>query len=69
MRCPFCLHLDSKVLDSRQTEEGASIRRRRECMSCRKRFTTYERLDEIPFFGDQERWQAGTFFPDKILTG
>ena len=49
MRCPFCLHPDSKVLDSRSTEEGASIRRRRECPNCNKRFTTYERLDEVPF--------------------
>lgn len=41
MRCPFCLHPDSKVLDSRQTEEGGSIRRRRECTACHRRFTTY----------------------------
>ena len=49
MRCPFCLHPDSKVLDSRQTEEGGSIRRRRECTACHRRFTTYERVDEMPF--------------------
>lgn len=49
MRCPFCFHKESKVLDSRATEEGASIRRRRECTKCSRRFTTYERLDEVPF--------------------
>ena len=49
MRCPFCFHKESKVLDSRATEEGTSIRRRRECTECRRRFTTYERLDEVPF--------------------
>ncbi len=48
MRCPFCSYEDSKVLDSRPVEEGRSIRRRRECRSCGKRVTTYERLEELP---------------------
>ena len=48
MKCPFCGCLDSKVVDSRPTEEGSIIRRRRECPSCKKRFTTYERVDELP---------------------
>ena len=69
MRCPFCLHLDSKVLDSRQTEEGASIRRRRECAVCRKRFTTYERLDEMPFLVIKKDGGREAFSRSKILNG
>lgn len=69
MRCPFCRHLDSKVLDSRQTEEGASIRRRRECASCQKRFTTYERLDEIPFLVIKKDGRREPFARTKILNG
>lgn len=69
MRCPFCLHLDSKVLDSRQTEEGASIRRRRECMACHKRFTTYERLDEMPFLVVKKDGRREPFSRAKILNG
>ena len=48
MKCPYCEHLDSKVIDSRPTDEGQAIRRRRECIECGKRFTTYERIEEIP---------------------
>lgn len=69
MRCPFCLYLDSKVLDSRQTEEGASIRRRRECISCHKRFTTYERLDEMPFLVVKKDGRREPFARGKILNG
>ena len=69
MRCPFCLHLDSKVLDSRQTEEGASIRRRRECTACFKRFTTYERLDEMPFMVVKKDGGREAFSRAKILNG
>ena len=69
MRCPFCLHLDSKVLDSRQTEEGASIRRRRECAACHKRFTTYERLDELPFLVIKKDGGREAFSRAKILNG
>lgn len=69
MRCPFCLHLDSKVLDSRQTEEGASIRRRRECIKCGKRFTTYERLDEIPLMVVKKDGRREPFSRQKILNG
>ena len=69
MRCPFCLHLDSKVLDSRQTEEGASIRRRRECTACHKRFTTYERLDEMPFLVIKKDGGREAFSRSKILNG
>jgi len=69
MRCPFCLHSDSKVLDSRQTEEGASIRRRRECTACSKRFTTYERLDEMPFLVIKKDGGREAFSRTKILNG
>lgn len=69
MRCPFCLHLDSKVLDSRQTEEGGSIRRRRECILCHKRFTTYERLDEMPFLVIKKDGRREPFSRAKILSG
>ena len=48
MRCPFCSHPESKVIDSRPAEEGASIRRRRECLACKKRFTTYETMECLP---------------------
>ncbi len=69
MRCPFCFHQESKVLDSRSTEEGASIRRRRECASCARRFTTYERLDEVPFMVIKKDGRREPFARPKILTG
>jgi len=47
MRCPFCAHTDAKVVDSRASKEGDSIRRRRECLKCARRFTTYERIEEV----------------------
>ncbi len=69
MRCPFCLHADSKVLDSRSTEEGASIRRRRECGECGKRFTTYERLEEVPFMVVKKDGRREAFNRAKVLNG
>ena len=48
MKCPFCDFADSKVIDSRPTEEGTNIRRRRECIECGKRFTTYEKIESVP---------------------
>ena len=48
MRCPYCGHGDSKVIDSRPTEEGVAIRRRRECIKCAQRFTTYEKVESLP---------------------
>ena len=48
MKCPYCSHLEDKVVDSRESKEGEVIRRRRECLSCGKRFTSYERIDQIP---------------------
>ncbi|MGB8260613.1 MAG: transcriptional regulator NrdR, partial [Terracidiphilus sp.] len=49
MRCPYCSHIQDRVIDSRESKEGESIRRRRECEKCQRRFTTYERIDEIPY--------------------
>jgi transcriptional repressor NrdR len=61
MKCPFCAHGDSKVVDSRDSETGEAIRRRRECLACTKRFTTYERVEAQPLFvvkkdGRREEW-------------
>jgi len=49
MRCPFCTHVEDRVVDSRESKDGDSIRRRRECLKCGRRFTSYERIDEIPY--------------------
>src|SRR5258705_1035242 len=62
MKCPFCSHLGYKVVDSRESKEGEVIRRRRECLECGKRFTSYERIDEIPYMvvkkdGTRERFE------------
>ena len=60
MKCPFCGYIESKVIDSRPTDEGSRIRRRRECLSCQKRFTTYEKVETIPLIvikKDQNREQ------------
>ena len=54
MKCPYCAHLGDKVVDSRESKEGEVIRRRRECLECGKRFTSYERIDEIPVHGREE---------------
>ena len=48
MKCPYCSHLEDKVIDSRPTDDGATIRRRRECLGCQKRYTTYEKVEYIP---------------------
>ena len=55
MKCPFCGHLGDKVVDSRESKEGEVIRRRRECLDCARRFTSYERIDEIPYMVIFER--------------
>ena len=62
MKCPFCGHLGDKVVDSRESKEGEVIRRRRECQDCGRRFTSYERIDEIPYMvvkkdGSRERFE------------
>ena len=69
MKCPFCGFLESKVVDSRATEEGASIRRRRECIQCGRRFTTYERLDEVPLMVVKKDGRREPFAREKIING
>lgn len=69
MRCPFCGHLEDRVVDSRETKEGESIRRRRECTQCERRFTTYERIDEIPYMVVKKDGRREKFDRQKVLTG
>ncbi|MGH9864514.1 MAG: transcriptional regulator NrdR [Candidatus Acidiferrales bacterium] len=69
MRCPFCSHLDDKVVDSREGRAGDLIRRRRECLKCGKRFTTYERIDEIPYMVIKKDGRREKFDRHKILQG
>lgn len=69
MRCPFCDFADSKVIDSRPTEEGSSIRRRRECISCGKRFTTYEKVESVPIMVIKKDQTREPFDRNKVLTG
>ena len=69
MKCPFCSHLDDKVVDSREGREGDLIRRRRECLKCKKRFTTYERIDEIPYMVIKKDGRREKFDRHKILQG
>lgn len=69
MRCPYCRHDESKVLDSRATEEGASVRRRRACVSCNRRFTTYERWEETPLLVVKKDGRREPFQRQKLLSG
>jgi len=69
MTCPFCGHLQDKVVDSRESKEGDAIRRRRECLSCGRRFTTYERIDEIPYMVVKKDGRREKFDRQKVLTG
>ncbi len=69
MKCPFCGHMDSKVLDSRPAEDGNAIRRRRECIECGRRFTTYEKVDEIPLVVVKKDGRREVFDRSKILGG
>ena len=69
MRCLFCGHLESKVIDSRSTEEGTTIRRRRECLECGKRFTTYEKIETIPMIVIKKDGIRETFDREKVLNG
>lgn len=69
MRCPFCKNDDTKVLDSRPAEDGCVIRRRRECVQCGRRFTTYERFDEIPLMVVKKDGRREPFDRRKLLTG
>ena len=69
MKCPFCGFENDKVVDSRESKEGESIRRRRECLKCEKRFTTYERIDEIPYMVVKKDGRREKFERQKILNG
>ncbi|HYB60940.1 MAG TPA: transcriptional regulator NrdR [Methylomirabilota bacterium] len=69
MKCPFCSHLDDKVIDSREGKTGDLIRRRRECLKCGRRFTTYERSDEIPYMVIKKDGRRERFERQKILQG
>ena len=67
MKCPFCSHPESKVVDSRPAEEGASIRRRRECLACHKRFTTYETMESLPLMVIKKDGSRQSFDRNKVL--
>jgi transcriptional repressor NrdR len=69
VKCPFCAHLDDKVVDSREARSGDLIRRRRECLKCSRRFTTYERIDEIPYMVIKKDGRREKFDRQKILQG
>jgi len=69
MKCPFCNHLQDKVVDSRESKEGDAIRRRRECAACERRFTTYERIDEVPYMVVKKDGRREKFDRQKVLAG
>ena len=69
MLCPFCSHIEDKVVDSRESKEGDTIRRRRECLGCGQRFTTYERTDEIPYMVVKKDGRREKFDRQKVLGG
>ena len=69
MKCPFCGYTESKVIDSRPTDEGSRIRRRRECLSCMKRFTTYEIIESLPIIVVKKDKSREAFDRNKLLNG
>ncbi len=69
MRCPYCQEEDDKVVDSRSSNEGSVVRRRRECTKCNRRYTTYERIEEIPLFVIKKDQRRETYDRNKILSG
>jgi transcriptional repressor NrdR len=69
MKCPFCGHLEDKVVDSRESREGDVIRRRRECLDCGRRFTSYERIDEIPYMVVKKDGSREKFDRQKLSAG
>ena len=69
MRCPYCEHSDTRVIDSRPTEEGYAIRRRRECDNCSKRFTTYEKVEDITFMVIKKDGRREAFDRNKVFNG
>ncbi len=69
MKCPYCGNLGDKVVDSRESREGAVIRRRRECLDCGRRFTSYERIDEIPYMVVKKDGRRERFERQKLVAG
>src|SRR5881398_2484514 len=69
MKCPFCGFLEDKVVDSRESRDGDAIRRRRECLKCERRFTTYERIDEVPYMVIKKDGRREKFDRQKVLGG
>ena len=69
MKCPYCAHLGDKVVDSRESKEGDVIRRRRECLECGRRFTSYERIDEIPYMVVKKDGTRERFERQKLIAG
>ena len=69
MTCPFCGYREDKVIDSRESKDGDSIRRRRQCVSCARRFTTYERCDEVPYMVIKKDGRREKFDRQKVLAG
>jgi transcriptional repressor NrdR len=69
MKCPYCAHLGDKVVDSREGKEGEVIRRRRECLNCARRFTSYERIDEIPYMVIKKDGTRERFERQKLIAG
>ncbi len=69
MKCPYCDYFESKVVDSRPTDEGQAIRRRRECIQCNKRFTTYEKIEEIPLVVIKKDGNRQAYNRNKLLNG
>jgi transcriptional repressor NrdR len=69
MTCPFCNHREDKVIDSRESKEADVVRRRRECLACERRFTTYERIDEIPYMVVKKGGRREKFERQKVLNG
>jgi transcriptional repressor NrdR len=69
VKCPYCAHLGDKVVDSRESKEGEVIRRRRECLQCGRRFTSYERIDEIPYMVVKKDGRRERFERQKLVAG
>lgn len=69
MKCPFCSDLENKVMDSRLTNDGVAVRRRRECLECKKRFTTYERVEEVNFLVVKKDGSKEVFDKGKLIHG
>ncbi|MDI9482350.1 MAG: transcriptional regulator NrdR [Bacillota bacterium] len=69
MKCPYCSHQEDKVIDSRPTDEGATIRRRRECLGCQKRYTTYEKVEYVPLMVIKKDKSRQPYSREKLMNG